>query len=108
MRTDKQVARSDYSDSKASTLSKHAYIFLIVAPALWLLGSIHNSFQLYENTELDVQAYQRGVTLPFVIGSLLLVLAGIVNVLSWPAAALHTAQVCLRAEAGITYAYFNP
>lgn len=88
-----QVARGDYSESKASSVSKHAYRLLIAAPALWLLGSIHNSFQLYENTELDVQAYQKGVTLPFLIGSLLLVLSGIVNVLTWPLPALHTAQM---------------
>jgi hypothetical protein len=86
------VARGDYNESKSSTLTKHAYILLIVAPALWLLGSIHNSFQVYESTELDVQAYQKGVSLPFVIGSLLLVLGSIVNVLSWPPAALHTGQ----------------
>jgi len=88
-----QVVRGAYSESTASSVSTHAYRLLIAAPALWLLGSLHNSFQLYENTELDVQGYQRGVTLPFVIGSVLLVLSGIVNVMSWPSAALHTAQM---------------
>lgn len=88
-----RIVRGDYSESTAHSVSTHVYRLLIAAPAFWLLGSIHNSFQVYANTDLEVQAYQRAVTLPFVIGSLLLLLSGIVTILSWPAAAFHTAKM---------------
>lgn len=87
------VGRHLNDESTAINASKHAYRLLIAGPALWLLGSIHNSFQSYENTELEVQAYQRGVTLSFVTGSLLLLLSGVVAILPWSLDSLHTAQM---------------
>ncbi|CAM6101936.1 unnamed protein product [Calypogeia fissa] len=101
-----QIARGDYEESTAGSVSVHTYRLLIAAPALWLLGSIQNSFQLYSDTELEVQAYQRGVTLPFVSGSLLLLLSGIVNVMSWPLVALHTAQMFAATLAIAGFALF--
>lgn len=61
-------------------LEKHALNLLIAGPVLWLLGSIHNSCQIYERAGGQVQILQESVHVPFLLGSLLFMLAAILNI----------------------------
>ncbi|GKV31294.1 hypothetical protein SLEP1_g40001 [Rubroshorea leprosula] len=58
---------------------KHALNMLIAGPVLWVLGSIHNSCQIYERADGHVQILQQSVQLPFLIGSTLFMVGGILN-----------------------------
>ncbi|ESR35367.1 hypothetical protein KPL70_024917 [Citrus sinensis] len=60
-------------------LEKHALNMLIAGPVLWLLGSIHNSCQIYERADGHVQILQQSVHIPFLMGSLLLMVGAILN-----------------------------
>ncbi|KAA0042561.1 polypyrimidine tract-binding protein-like protein 2 [Cucumis melo var. makuwa] len=60
-------------------LEKHASNMLIAGPALWMLGSIHNSCQIYERADGHVQILQQSVHIPFLIGSLLFFVAAVLN-----------------------------
>lgn len=52
---------------------------LVAGPVLWLIGSIHNSCQIYERADGHVQILQESVTVPFLLGSLLFVVGAIIN-----------------------------
>ncbi|KDP22167.1 hypothetical protein JCGZ_25998 [Jatropha curcas] len=60
-------------------LEKHALNMLIAGPVLWVLGSIHNSCQIYEKADGHVQILQGSVQIPFLMGSLLLLVGSILN-----------------------------
>ncbi|KAL5744761.1 hypothetical protein ACOSP7_027629 [Xanthoceras sorbifolium] len=60
-------------------LEKHALNMLIAGPILWVLGSIHNSCQIYERADGHVQILQQTVHIPFLMGSLLLLVGAIFN-----------------------------
>ncbi|KAJ8747863.1 hypothetical protein K2173_013031 [Erythroxylum novogranatense] len=61
-------------------LENHALNLLIAGPVLWVLGSIHNSCQIYERADGHVQILQESVHLPFLLGSLLFLVGAIVNI----------------------------
>ncbi|KAK4783923.1 hypothetical protein SAY86_018291 [Trapa natans] len=61
-------------------LEKHALKMLVAGPVLWLLGSIHNSCQVYESADGHVQVLQQSVHIPFLMGSLLFVVGAIINI----------------------------
>ncbi|KAJ7299098.1 hypothetical protein O6H91_10G028900 [Diphasiastrum complanatum] len=77
---------------KRGTRGRLAYWLLVAGPALWLLGSIHNASQVYEKANLQVQAYQGAVGIPFIIGSNLFLVSSILTIQSWPRPALGTVQ----------------
>ena len=52
---------------------------LIASFVLWMLGSIHNSCQIYERASGHIQILQQGVPIPFLMGSLLFVVGAILN-----------------------------
>ncbi|XP_052185342.1 polypyrimidine tract-binding protein homolog 2-like [Diospyros lotus] len=60
-------------------LEKHALNLLIAGPVLWLLGSIHNSCQIYERADDHAQILQQSVLIPFLMGSLLFLVGAILN-----------------------------
>ncbi|KAL8095779.1 uncharacterized protein LOC141689401 [Apium graveolens] len=60
-------------------LEKHAVNMLIAGAALWLIGSIHNSCQVYERADAHVQVLQESVHIPFLLGSLLFLVGSILN-----------------------------
>ncbi|XWS50396.1 hypothetical protein CRYUN_Cryun12cG0084200 [Craigia yunnanensis] len=60
-------------------LEKHALGMLIAGPVLWVLGSIHNSCQIYERADGHVQILQQCVHIPFLIGSVLFMVGAILN-----------------------------
>ncbi|GLT53365.1 hypothetical protein SLA2020_266410 [Shorea laevis] len=60
-------------------LEKHGMNMLIAGSVLWMVGSIHNSCQIYERAGGHVQILQHGVLIPFLMGSLLFVVAAILN-----------------------------
>lgn len=62
-----------------SRFEKHALSLLIAGPVLWVVGSIHNSCQIYERSDGHVQIMQASVYVPFLMGSLLLVVGAILN-----------------------------
>lgn len=60
-------------------MEKQAVSLLIAGPALWLLGSIHNSCQIYERADGHVQILQESVNIPFLLGSLLFLVGSLLN-----------------------------
>ncbi|XP_030934782.1 LOW QUALITY PROTEIN: uncharacterized protein LOC115960166 [Quercus lobata] len=60
-------------------LQKHGLNMLIAGPVLWVLGSIHNSCQIYERAGGHVQILQHSVHIPFLMGSLLFMVGAILN-----------------------------
>ncbi|GAV66226.1 hypothetical protein CFOL_v3_09736, partial [Cephalotus follicularis] len=60
-------------------LEKHALNLLIAGPVLWVLGSIHNSCQIYERADGHVQILQQSVHIPFLMGSVLFMVGAILN-----------------------------
>ncbi|GAB2221936.1 hypothetical protein Droror1_Dr00013132 [Drosera rotundifolia] len=60
-------------------LEWHAMNLLIAGPVLWLIGSILNSCQIYERADGHVQILQESVLLPFLMGSLLLLVGAVMN-----------------------------
>lgn len=52
---------------------------LIAGSVLWMVGSIHNSCQIYERAGGHIQILQHGVLIPFLMGSLLFVVGAILN-----------------------------
>lgn len=60
-------------------LEKHAMNLLIAGPVFWVISSIHNLCQVYERANGHVQILQKGVQIPFLMGSLLLFVGGFFN-----------------------------
>ncbi|GAU48056.1 hypothetical protein TSUD_377300 [Trifolium subterraneum] len=60
-------------------LEKHAMNMLVAGPVLWVVGSIHNSCQIYERADGHVQILQQFVYIPFLMGSLSFMLGAILN-----------------------------
>ncbi|KAK7410686.1 hypothetical protein VNO78_01678 [Psophocarpus tetragonolobus] len=60
-------------------LEKHALNMLVAGPVLWVIGSIHNSCQIYERADGHVQILQQWVYIPFLMGSLSFMLSAILN-----------------------------
>ncbi|KAG8381165.1 hypothetical protein BUALT_Bualt06G0094000 [Buddleja alternifolia] len=60
-------------------LERHVLSMLIAGPVLWLLGSIHNSCQIYERADGHVQILQESVHIPFLISSVLFLIGAIIN-----------------------------
>ena len=60
-------------------LEKHALNLLIAGPVFWVIGSIHNLCQVYERSDGHVQMLQKSVQIPFLMGSLLFLVAGFFN-----------------------------
>ncbi|KAI9096789.1 hypothetical protein K1719_025968 [Acacia pycnantha] len=60
-------------------LERHALNLLLAGPLLWVIGSIHNSCQIYERADGHVQILLNSVLIPFLMGSLLFLLAAILN-----------------------------
>ncbi|KAI3458032.1 hypothetical protein Pfo_014695 [Paulownia fortunei] len=60
-------------------LERLALSMLIAGPVLWLLGSIHNSCQIYERADGHVQILQETVLIPFLMASLLFLVGAILN-----------------------------
>ncbi|KAL8134705.1 uncharacterized protein LOC141713045 [Apium graveolens] len=60
-------------------LEKHGMKMLIAGSSLWVLGSIHNSCQIYERADGHVQVLQESVQIPFLMGSLLFLVGSVLN-----------------------------
>ncbi|RDX70645.1 Polypyrimidine tract-binding protein-like 2, partial [Mucuna pruriens] len=60
-------------------LEKQALNLLVAGPVLWVIGSIHNSCQIYERADGHVQILQQCVYIPFLMGSLSFMLTAILN-----------------------------
>lgn len=60
-------------------LERIALSMLIAGPVLWLLGSIHNSCQIYERADGHVQILQEAVLIPFLMASLLFLVGAVLN-----------------------------
>ena len=44
---------------------------VVAGSTLWLIGAIHNAFQVYENTDTRVQFMQKTVSVPLLIANTL-------------------------------------
>ncbi|KAI3800217.1 hypothetical protein L1987_35528 [Smallanthus sonchifolius] len=62
-------------------IEAHALNLLIAGSSLWVVGSIHNSCQIYEQADGNVQMLQHSVQIPFLMGSLLFLAGAVVNFL---------------------------
>ncbi|KAH7538169.1 hypothetical protein FEM48_Zijuj03G0170500 [Ziziphus jujuba var. spinosa] len=69
----------EYKGRVQSKLEKHALNMLIAGPVLWVVGSIHNSCQIYERADGHVQILQQSVHIPFLTGSVLFLVGAILN-----------------------------
>nr|CAB3464311.1 unnamed protein product [Digitaria exilis] len=58
---------------------KHAANMLLAAALLWLLGSVLNSCQVYERADGRAQLLQSSVQVPLLLGSLLFLVAAVLN-----------------------------
>ncbi|RCV16299.1 hypothetical protein SEVIR_3G129300v4 [Setaria viridis] len=58
---------------------KHAANMLLAAALLWLLGSVLNSCQVYERADGRAQLLQSSVQMPMLLGSLLFLVAAVLN-----------------------------
>ncbi|KAL7183650.1 hypothetical protein ACSBR2_025938 [Camellia fascicularis] len=70
-------------------LEKHALNMLVAGTLLWLLGSTHNSCQIYERADGHFQILQASVYIPFLMGSLLFLVGALVNYEEQPALDHH-------------------
>lgn len=52
-------------------LHMHCLSLLVAGLALWVIGAVPDSCQIYETDGGHVQILQKGVQIPFLIGSLL-------------------------------------
>ncbi|KAF0926722.1 hypothetical protein E2562_027156 [Oryza meyeriana var. granulata] len=57
----------------------HAANTLLAAAVVWLVGSVLNSCQVYERADGRAQLLQSSVQVPLLLGSLLFLVAGVVN-----------------------------
>lgn len=62
---------------------------LIAGPVLWLLGSIHNSCQIYERSDGHIQILQQSVHIPFLIASVLFTMGAVLNILEQDGGVLY-------------------
>ncbi|KAF9614922.1 hypothetical protein IFM89_021352 [Coptis chinensis] len=60
-------------------LGRHALNLLIAGPILWLIGSVHDACQIYERADGHVQILQQSVHIPFLMGSLLVLVGSVLN-----------------------------
>jgi hypothetical protein len=72
-----RVNAGSYDQSEYKLKLTQAFRLVISGSALWLLGSIHNAFQVYEKANARVQLLQMATSLPFLVSSELLLLSGI-------------------------------
>ncbi|KAG6391591.1 hypothetical protein SASPL_149347 [Salvia splendens] len=70
-------------------LETHALRMLIAGPVLWLIGSIHNSCQIYERSDAHIQILQEAVLIPFLLASVLFIVSAVINCLEHDAAIHH-------------------
>lgn len=80
-RVDKKFWFDNQAEKRKGYLrfQEHALNMLIAGPALWVLGSIHNSCQIYERADGHVQILQESVLVPFLMGSLLFLVGAVLN-----------------------------
>lgn len=78
---------------------------LIAGGILWLLGSIHNSCQIYERADGHVQILQESVHMPFLMGSLLFLVGAVLNKREQGAGHVHHGLDLLVSEIPITTAF---
>lgn len=88
-------------------LEKHALNLLIAGPAFWLLGSIHNSCQIYERADGHVQILQQSVHIPFLAGSLLFLVGAIMNSREQAGSLHHGTVLLVSSSAPISHPVAN-
>lgn len=60
-------------------VEQHALSMFIAGPFLWIVGSFHNSCQIYERADAQLQILQQAVLIPFLMASLLFLVAAVIN-----------------------------
>ncbi|CAL4909792.1 unnamed protein product [Urochloa decumbens] len=65
--------------SQGEGAGKHAANMLLAAALMWLLGSVLNSCQVYERADGRAQLLQSSVQVPLLLGSLLFLVAAVLN-----------------------------
>ena len=78
-----QITQGTFDSIDVAKVTDHAYSLLIAGSASWLLGSIHNAFQVYENTDTRVQFMQKTVSVPLLIANVLFLVATILSFETW-------------------------
>ncbi|KAG0593342.1 hypothetical protein KC19_1G322200 [Ceratodon purpureus] len=68
-----------YGDDEIQLKLVQSFRLVVAGSALWLLGSIHNAFQVYEKTGMRIQVLQKAVSVPCIIASELLLVSGVVS-----------------------------
>lgn len=78
-----RITQGTFDSIDVAKVTDHAYSLLIAGSAFWLLGSIHNAFQVYENTDTRVQFMQKTVSVPLLIANTLFLVATILSFETW-------------------------
>jgi hypothetical protein len=78
-----RILKGTFASTEVAEVTDHAYSLLIAGSAFWLLGSIHNAFQVYENTDTRVQFMQKTVSVPLLIANTLFLVATILSFETW-------------------------
>lgn len=79
-------------------LEQHALSLYIAGPLLWMVGSFHNSCQTYERADSCVQILQQSVLIPFLMASLLFLVAAVINNQEHDAAIHHGLELLVSAN----------
>ncbi|KAG0571082.1 hypothetical protein KC19_6G210100 [Ceratodon purpureus] len=78
-----RITKGEFDSIEVAKVTDHAYSLLIAGSVFWLLGSIHNSFQVYVNTDTRVQFMQKTMSVPMLIACTLFLVAAILSFETW-------------------------
>jgi hypothetical protein len=73
-----QANKGVYGHDEIHLKLVQAFRLVVAGSTLWLLGAIHNAFQVYEKTGLRIQVLQKAVAVPCIVASELLLVSGVV------------------------------
>ncbi|CAL4901559.1 unnamed protein product [Urochloa decumbens] len=73
------VSQGEGAEHSSYGREKHAANMLLAAALMWLVGSVLNSCQVYERADGRAQLLQSSVQVPLLLGSLLFLVAAVLN-----------------------------
>ena len=73
-----QLNKGVYGHNEMQLKLAQAFRLVVAGSTLWLLGAIHNAFQVYEKTGIRIQVLQNAVSLTCIVASELLLVSGVV------------------------------
>lgn len=72
-----RVNKGVYGHDEIHLKLVQAFRLVVAGSTLWLIGALHNAFQVYEKTGPRIQVLQKAVALPCILASELLLVSGV-------------------------------